>query len=811
MTCSLLLLGLLMLLSWALNFRINQVFAPNNELYKEDISSRYFLKCLDSERTFEEQTQVYTFKTNLENYSFDSSGSSSVSNYCIDGDSILCDCSVKNGESYITFSVCSGAIKRYYSLYFYEDCFSLFYSTNLSSDSAKAKSKSSHQSLFRNDESTSEVVPSNISFLTKYSINVSGTISWLDDAYAEHPLIQAKIKLCFINGIKDYETFTDDRGAYSISENDVFLLGDLTNPTIHICADSGNVSVNCKNVIYEKNEKVKINDIGFGLYSYRFSPNGDGDLGKAMYIFQAGVCYSNSIKSLNSNTSIEACSFTYPDNSLGSCGYSSSRKNIIIPSLPPDNGCPNTYAAWDVIGHEYGHHIESVFNLAQYEGGSHSIGTNLIDQSYFNKGDMEYAKKNGLAFAWGEAWPTFWSLVSQHFFPDAFKSVPTVNNSIFESYYFDCSFDLDFYDFSKSFGDADECAISRILYKLSDTSNDEFDFFSIPIQDLWNIFKKSKPHSFSEFVNATYEYGVSKSDFGKLLSRYKVTAPYINITGGNFIDEPPTFSWITTFGSSFLFYNDIYFNIIDDNGNVLLKKHVLTSSTWANVTLSKKEWGKIILSDTKAYNVILESSQTDYFKDGPYYSMLFDYNKPLIFKNKIEISPNEWCFEPQYFFTTNCENHEESVLTKNDLSIRSRRLRCGYIENSYVILSPRRQNAGIAYLELYFSKPVYSSMIGLTLWSASESLNSIDSIANIEVLHNGCWTKHLDLLNDISLSIKTQQIDYYESVFNDGIDGLKITLTSAAVGSRNKGLLCVENIYLNTDKDDKSLSCNYFN
>ena len=52
---------------------------------------------------------------------------------------------------------------------------------------------------------------------------------------------------------------------------------------------------------------------------------------------------------------------------------------------------------WDNILHEYGHHLQSVFDIANSDGGQHSLDENLCQSQ---------GKDRGIRLAWGEGWPT---------------------------------------------------------------------------------------------------------------------------------------------------------------------------------------------------------------------------------------------------------------------------------------------------------------------------------------------------------------------------------------------------------------------
>jgi len=179
--------------------------------------------------------------------------------------------------------------------------------------------------------------------------------------------------------------------------------------------------------------------------------------------------------------------------------------------------------------------------------------------------------------------------------------------------------------------------------------------------------------------------------------------------------------------------------------------------------------------------------------------------QPDDFNKKVQIKPEERGFEPQYFFESNKKGHASTTISDHNLFISTERLRCGYIENSYVVLSPKRENAGKAYLELRFDKPVYSYMFGIALWSKNEGLDNATCTAIVESMDiKENWKEDFDLLNDLpnGFSIKSDHIDRYETLHKEGIYGLRFTLTSPATGNRNKGRVCIDDLVFNLDKDD---------
>lgn len=642
--------------------------------------------------------------------------------------------------------------------------------------------------------------------------STSGTFKWTDDQGNVHPLIGAKVKITIGGSWWSSTTYTNQEGYYSFNYNDIWYIGS-GKPTITIYADNGE-SISVSNGGTYAMSKEMLGSSGNFSWSYTFSPVTDGDMGKSIIIFQAAKSFADYAKSMNGGSPITFCTFNYPgDPSYGS--FYNGNNVVTITSKPRnDSSLPNSYSSWDVIGHEYGHHVQKCYGINASLGGIHYVGHNNIDDQYDTKDSngnriytLEESKERGLKLAWGEGWPTYWSTIAQFTFSADLKTIPTVGDTWYTSYN-GVKYNLDSYSNPYAvnpWGDADEIAIQQFLYKLSSSETDKFDNFSIDSNTLWNITIENKPHTFYEFINDLYDDGYNRYDLGTLLAKYSIAVSNITISN-NYLDECPTFTWSTDMGSDYLHYNNFDLVFLNPMGQeVLRKNNIITTGETGSYTLTKSEWASIISVYGRTYYAYIVARQTLSFTSGNYYSELFEFSEPDDFNRKVQIKPNEWGFEPQYFFESNKEGHTTTTITDHGLTINTNRLRCGYIENSYVILSPKRENAGKAYLELYFDKPVYSYMFGITLWSNKEGLSSADCTAVVEVMDaNGNWSIDMDLFRDLpnGFSIKTQQIDRYEIACRNGIYGLRFVMTSPATGDRNKGRLCLDDIVLNTDPND---------
>lgn len=161
------------------------------------------------------------------------------------------------------------------------------------------------------------------------------------------------------------------------------------------------------------------------------------------------------------------------------------------------------------------------------------------------------------------------------------------------------------------------------------------------------------------------------------------------------------------------------------------------------------------------------------------------------------ITPEDYGFEPEYFYDSRVHAFEV-----DDLSITTVRLRTGYIENEYINLSPKRQNAGDAYLEYWFSKPVRTFDLNLSYWQIKDVLSPLNSTAYFSVLFknddgNYYWVQTTDLLNDISLTTDRYNQDNYQySYIENEIYGFRFVMQAPATGNSNSGRLSIGNINL---------------
>jgi len=178
-----------------------------------------------------------------------------------------------------------------------------------------------------------------------------------------------------------------------------------------------------------------------------------------------------------------------------------------------------------------------------------------------------------------------------------------------------------------------------------------------------------------------------------------------------------------------------------------------------------------------------------YHSDNYYSSSLKKYLCPCgMLYYETEVAPSDYGFEEQYFFYEKTKD-----ITVDNLTFETKRLRTGYIEEEVINLSPRREDAGLAYLQYNFDNYIRKITVDLSMWSSSENMYTSDSTLLLQYLdpNKGVWVTYYDLLNDINLGTDRYNQDEYIINFPNMTKSFRFYSTSSALGDRNKGRLSI--------------------
>jgi hypothetical protein len=319
----------------------------------------------------------------------------------------------------------------------------------------------------------------------------------------------------------------------------------------------------------------------------------------------------------------------------------------------------------------------------------------------------------------------------------------------------------------------------------------------------------SQPLLLTMKISATSSSGMTESEligYSCFLSQDEIV--FSCSIANSHLDTLPTFSWQTSQGTNYFSHPIVDFFISNFRGQTIIQAQNLSSN--GSHVLTKGEWSSIINLRGREYYCYFSIHNIGATLPI-HYSPLFLFEEPTDFATMAQIKPADWGFEPRYFFLS------DGIKTLNlptpfGLNISTARLRCGYIESEYINLSPKREGAGSAYFEMHFDRPVYSYMVGLAFWSASELLfpNDGDTCKMETLQNNGVWVEELDLLSDVILSTDRTHVDRFSFQRPEGIFGLRFISSAKATGTRNKGRLCIDDIVLNTDPNQEGFYSTFY-
>lgn len=141
----------------------------------------------------------------------------------------------------------------------------------------------------------------------------------------------------------------------------------------------------------------------------------------------------------------------------------------------------------------------------------------------------------------------------------------------------------------------------------------------------------------------------------------------------------------------------------------------------------------------------------------------------------------------QYFY-----NDVQSTITTEDGHIlNTNRKRCSYIENQYLVLSPIRENAGIAYLEIEVPHALSKISFKSALWSSNESI--LMEEFKIQYYLDE-WIDHVSFkLSDFS-TVKKYPDEYTFILPKNALKFRFIATKENPWGTRNKGRIILDNI-----------------
>ncbi len=535
-------------------------------------------------------------------------------------------------ENYFIYAKSSGILSQ-------EDCETI--RNNLNSNSVIEESAvlgSNVNYKFSNVDNSSDSMPKQEEYVNpSYSVlgtstlaakdtYVKGTLRWTDDSGVTHPLRRVMVRIYDKEPIGQSHigtVYSDNQGNFSFTfqnkdgfwdfENgglDIFVrvyAGD-TNALVKI--GSGSDDYYYQSTVSENmaTGTTKLCNYTFGMGS---------DLGRAFQISQALLTARDYAWNMMGQMP-NSVTLRYPYDT--GCYYNSGSSRITITGNAKTGATvPESYASWDVIMHEYGHHIEYQMGIIDSPGGSHTFTRNLADE----RGN----KSEGIRLAWSEAWATVFGMVGQNYWSSYLTNIATVNDSNYDAYNFYNAYSVE--NVTTRLGEACEGSVMAVLWDLFDSGSETNDLISLGTHGFWNATTQNQNKTFSDFIKEFYNrYPQHISNIGANLTRYQMatTVPVMSNATSVSQTNPPRFTWTPQGGSTTYPNNKFRIVFYDSNGSIAFKTAYTTSSAY---TLTQSEWDSVLHTYGSTYTVAVAAMQTDDYSTGEYISAsTASYTKP---------------------------------------------------------------------------------------------------------------------------------------------------------------------------------------
>lgn len=498
---------------------------------------------------------------------------------------------------------------------------------------------------------TTQIENGSASTAATNNITVSGTIQWKDDWGNNHPVQYTKVVVMdkgggFL-GLWDTElgtTYTNSNGYYSLS----FTKNGACKPYLNIYPEGENTVVKTGS----GNDYLWSTEPREGVTSYAsigVTIPMTSENGRAFQISQA-IISASKFMDIICQTDIEPVTVIYPHNINGEgCFYDKYEKTIYIVGdrdndIIFDGKILRSYASWDVIQHEYFHHVQDQLEITANPGGWHGVGTNMYvhyisdhtssSPCYYNgkfdcyNPELSKAKSGAIKLAYAEAVASVLGGIAQDYMINIVgtlnSNIHTLGDTEYTSYN-GASIDYEGAYISK--GEVNETSVAGILWDIFDNESELHDSISLGYQGFWNALLKNKNKTLSEFVASLYDtYPQYKELLGNTLWYYNATAALKNIANTS-LKALPTFSW-TALGSESDLYQNNRFELVFYNQYKyeILRKTVSTTS----YTLTENEWNTILSDSGDYFYWNVGACHDDGYGciTGPYYSSYKKVNKP---------------------------------------------------------------------------------------------------------------------------------------------------------------------------------------
>ncbi len=495
----------------------------------------------------------------------------------------------------------------------------------------------------------SETISGSSVLSTEGDTSAYGKVQWHEGSSVSspvHPLRRVKVELRNSNLIGSQllgTTYTDNDGQYTVKfNNSTFAENGGCDLFIRVYAGDNNAYV-VKNdgstKYYKDTSHTAHQNVATGSDTeINLTLNMSSDTAKAMQISQA-IMTAQDFAWVMSGTLPKAVKVVYPADGTYYNG-GSSKIYINGSSDDPD------YADWDVIMHEYGHHIAYNANIDNSPGGWHNLGVNMSDHysgmDTTNCGadcarhrtnspiGASGAKSAGNRIAWSEAWATVFGAIAQEYYYSKLTGIPNVADKKYTDVTGSYSFEYSYESGCRTVGEANESSIIGVLWDLFDVGAEEDDNIGLGYQAWWDVTVNSKAKTFSELVQYFYQqYPEKEIALGANLTHYNIAPSEVSVNGSTSKEltvTPPTFIWEPQGGSQNFPNNNFTLIIYNSDCSAFLDFEVGASSSF---TLTDAQWRSVLFLSGETLHIAVRGYQTDSPTTGGYLSRVCEFTRPV--------------------------------------------------------------------------------------------------------------------------------------------------------------------------------------
>ena len=277
----------------------------------------------------------------------------------------------------------------------------------------------------------------------------------------------------------------------------------------------------------------------------------------------------------------------------------------------------------DVVGHEYGHYVQSVFAITENPGGNHGPGQNAAE---------DLGKSDGLRLAWGEGWPTYFALTAQEQQGAAAQGIPNVGDTSYtDTEDSTLSYSLESNSGILSAGEDDELSVQRILFDLFDAADDTGDTRDVALGDqaLWDLVTNANAVTLGELYTALTagQTLAERADEGCIFETHKV-APKITAPAdkSQTTSTPPAITWARNgLGPSF---RNNRFTVVFYDATENQQLFVSPTVTGTSYTPSQATWNAILNDNSSRIQVVVRGGNAAAPVTGPTSSCNIELRQP---------------------------------------------------------------------------------------------------------------------------------------------------------------------------------------